>query len=428
MNDSLSDYPASYYASAAQIPAPRAPLAASIKADVTVIGGGFTGLSAALHLAEAGASVVLLEAQRFGFAASGRNGGQIHSGFRKDQRELENWLGETRARGLWRLSEDAKALLRGLIAKHKIACALADGVILAAHSHRAARALARDAEHLSAHYGYSLLRMLSAAEVNRTIGTRVYWGGRIDAGGGHLQPLAFALGLARAAEAAGARLHENSAVLSIAREGAGVVARLEGANVSARHAILAADAFTPALAPELAPYLARVDSHIIATEPLPAEIRAGLLTNDAAVADTRHVVDYYRLSPDRRLLFAGGEYIFGAPKNIAAFVRPYMLRVFPQLKNVAITHAWGGTVGITRTRLPHFGILKDRILFGYGYSGQGVALAVLGGKLLAEKALGQSDGFNLLASVPAKRFPGGAALRKPLVKAALLALKLEDKF
>jgi gamma-glutamylputrescine oxidase len=426
MQAMTTPYPGSYYAEDTEPAPPRPAFSGTAKADVVVIGGGFTGLSAGLHLAEAGAKVVLLEAARVGFAASGRNGGQIQGGFRKHQRDLENWLGEQRARGLWALAEEAKALIRGRVAKHNIACALCDGVMLAAHSRRAARDLASDTEYLNQHYNYAQARTCSPEEINAVIGTNIYHGGRYDAGGGHLQPLAFALGLARAAEQAGAILHEESRVMALEDHNNGVMARLEFGIVTAPHAILACDAFMTGLVPELSPYLATIDSHIVATAPLPEHLRRSILTNNAAVADTRNVVDYYRMSADHRLLFAGGEYLWGAPENIAAFVRPHMLKVFPQLRDTPITHTWGGTVGITRTRMPHFGRVKARILFGYGYSGHGVALAMLGGKVLAESALGKSERFEMLASVPAKRFPGGEALREPLVATALLALKLKD--
>lgn len=421
----ITPYPDSYYAEAARSTAPRPAFTGTAKVDVVVIGAGFTGLSAALHLAEAGAKVMLLEAARVGFAASGRNGGQIHGGYRKDQRTLEKWLGKERARGLWALSEESKALIRARVARHNIACALTDGVMLAAHSRRAARELDRDTRYLNEHYNYPQARILSAEETNALIGTTIYYGGRYDAGGGHLQPLAFALGLARVAEQASAIIHENSRVTSLDADKDGVTARLEMGIVTASYTILACDAFTPALAPELAPYLGTVDSHVVATAPLPEDFRRHILTNNAAVADTRHVVDYYRLSKNR-LLFAGGEYILWSVKDIVALVRPHLLRVFPQMRDALITHAWRGTVGITRTRMPHFGRLKERILFGYGYSGHGVALATLGGKLLAEAGQGKSESFELLASVPAQPFPGGAALRKPLVAAALIGLKLKD--
>jgi len=422
---SMTLYPDSYYAEAAAGEPARPALRGATKADVVVVGGGYTGLSAALHLAEAGAKVVLLEAARVGFAASGRNGGQIHGGFRKDQAELESWLGETRARDLWAIAQEAKALIRERVRRHDIACALTDGVMIAAHSPRAARELAAGTRYLNEHYGYANARVLAAEETNTIIGTNIYFGSRLDQGGGHFQPLSFALGLVRAAEKAGAKIYEESCVLTLETL-VGVRARTADGKVIADRAILATDAFTPTLAPQLARFLATVDSHIVATEPLPEDLRRAILANNTAVADTRHVVDYYRLSEDGRLLFAGGEYIFGKVKDIPSLVRPHMLKVFPRLRDVRITHAWGGAVGITRTRLPHFGQLGERVFFAYGYSGHGVALSVMGGKLLAEAAMGKSERFDLMASIPAKPFPGGATLRRPLVAAALLGLKLAD--
>ncbi|MGQ0741328.1 MAG: NAD(P)/FAD-dependent oxidoreductase [Alphaproteobacteria bacterium] len=420
-------YPRSYYADAVQA-APRPAFAGADTADVAVIGGGFTGLSAALHLAEAGTDAVLLEAARIGFAASGRNGGQMHSGFRKTQAELERWLGRERAFGLWEIAEQGKALIRDCVRKHAIDCAFTGGVIIAAHSRRAARALNEETEHLNTHYAYPSARPLSAEETNAIIGTRAYSGGQFDGGGGHMNPLAFALGLARAAGKAGARLFEESRVTRVEADANGVTLKLANGVLRAKAAILACDAFVPALAPELEPYLASVESHIVASEPLRPELKNSILKNGAAVADTRHVVDYYRLSEDGRLLFAGGEYLRGTPPDIFALVRPHLLRVFPQLRGVRLTHGWGGTVSITRTRMPQFGRLRRNAVFAHGYSGHGVALSVIGGKLLAQAALGKSEEFDLLASLPAKRFPGGPALRKPLVSAALFVLKWADKF
>jgi gamma-glutamylputrescine oxidase len=422
----MSAYPRSYYAQTV-VADPRPAFAGEARADVAVIGGGFTGLSAALHLARAGADVALLEAECIGFAASGRNGGQMHSGFRKTQAELERRLGKERAQGLWRIAEEGKALIRALVRENRIDCALRDGVIVAAHSRRAARALETETAFLNMRYGYRQARFLSAEETNRVIGTAVYYGGQYDGGGGHFHPLAFALGVAEAAEKAGAKLFEQSRVTAMEAGNGGVAVVLPNGMLRAETAILACDGLSPLLAPALEPYLAAVESHIVTSEPLAPQQRAGILKNGAAVADTRHVVDYYRMSGDGRLLFAGGEYLFGTPPDVFALVRPHMLRVFPQLSGVRLTHAWGGTVSITRTRMPYFGKLAPNLLFGCGYSGHGVALSVIGGKLLAKAALGGNDDFELLASVPAKRFPGGPALREPLVSAALVALKWKDR-
>jgi gamma-glutamylputrescine oxidase len=198
--------------------------------------------------------------------------------------------------------------------------------------------------------------------------------------------------------------------------------------VAADHIVLACDAFSAQLAPELAPYIAHVESFIAASEPLGPETAATVIPSDAAVADTRHVLDYYRKSSDRRLLFAGREAYWTPPNDIAGIVRPRMLKVFPSLQDTAIEFGWSGTVGITRTRMPHFGTLSPGIHFAHGYSGHGVALATLGGKVLAEAVLGRGDRFETLARVPAQKFPGGQLLRKPMVTAALLCLKFVDSF
>ncbi len=418
--------PQGYYAASSETPPLRPALSGDVHADVCIVGGGFTGLSAALHLAEAGAKVVLVEAEKIAFAASGRNGGQIHTGQRMDQAVLEKWLGETHARDLWTLSEEAKQTVRDLAARHEIDCDLRDGLIIAAHDKAALKALTEDFGHLAREYGYAAARMMDADETRATIGSALYPGARLDMGGGHLHPLKFARGLAAAAERAGARLFEQSAVQSVETGRPTVTVKTGGGTVSAAHALLACDAFTGQLVPALAKYIAHVESFIIATAPLDDEMNARVLPSDCAVADTRHVLDYYRKSADRRLLFAGREAYWNPPADIAELVRPRMLTVFPQLEHVTVEYAWRGTVGITRTRMPHFGRLNERVLFVHGYSGQGVAMANLGGKLLAEAVLGKPERFDVLARVPAKPFPGGPLLRKPLVTASLLAFKVLD--
>ncbi|HEX3652304.1 MAG TPA: FAD-binding oxidoreductase [Rhizomicrobium sp.] len=421
--------PENYYRTSLAPVALQPRLEGAHRTDICIVGGGLTGLSAALHLAAAGARVMLIEAETVGFAASGRNGGQIHTGFRQTQKQLERWLGKVHARDLWALGEEAKALVRDLAATYRIDCALKSGLVIAAHDRVASRELADDTEYLRSHHGYTAARMMDAAETAAQLGTNVYPAARFDAGGGHLQPLAFARGLAQAAERAGAQVYEFSRARRIETSNTGVrVVCGNGAAVDAERVIVACDAFTGELLPELAPYIAHVESFITATEPLPDELYTRVLPSDAAVADTRHVLDYYRKSEDRRMLFAGRESYFTVPSDIARLVRPRMERVYPALKAVRIDYAWRGTVGITRTRMPHFGRLGERVLFAHGYSGQGVALANLGGKVLAEAAMGKPERFDSLARMPAKRFPGGTALRKPLVSAGLFWFKLLDHF
>ena len=417
-----------YYAVSAP-PAPARPrISGALNADVCVIGGGFTGLSAALNLAEAGVKVALVEAHTAGIAASGRNGGQICTGLRKSQPELEKWLGEQHARDLWDLNEEAKALIGEISRRHNIACDLKPGLINGAHDKAALRSLADDTEYLNKHYNYSAARMMDADETAAQVGTNTYRGARFDSGAGHIHPLKYARGLAAAAESAGAILYEHSPAVAIEQQRDKVVVRCESGSVEADHTLMATDAFSADITPELAPYIGHVESFITATAPLSPELAHKIIACDAAVSDTRHVLDYYRKSADGRLLFAGRESYWRLPEDVGAVVRPRMLTIFPQLKNVPTEYAWSGDVGITRTRMPHFGRLGPRVLFAHGYSGQGVALSGFGGKLMAEAVLGKPERFEVFARVPAKKFPGGALLRKPLVAAALFAFKIADAF
>jgi gamma-glutamylputrescine oxidase len=390
--------------------------------DVCIIGGGYSGLSGALHLATAGAKVVLLEAHQVGFAASGRNGGQVHPGHRKDQAALEHWLGRQHARDLWSLSEEARQLVFDLAAQD---CELKRGLVIAAHNKRAAQHLTEDSEYLSANYAYRDARILDAAATQVALGTDVYEAARLDMGGGHLHPLKYAHILAAKAALAGAQIYENSPALRI-DDGVRPAVQTATGTVSADHVVLACDALTGALAPQLAPYVAHVESFIVATAPLGPDHRDKVIPCDAAVADTRHVLDYYRKSADGRLLFAGREAYWTPPGDVARLVRPRMLKVFPDMGGVPIEFGWSGTVGITRTRMPQFGRIGPRTLFAHGYSGHGVALATLGGKALSEAVLGNTERFDVLARVPAQKFPGGPLLRKPMVTAALMTLKFLD--
>jgi gamma-glutamylputrescine oxidase len=418
--------PQGYYAASVGSQIRFAPLHGTARADVCIVGAGYTGLSAALHSAAAGASAIVLESERVGFGASGRNGGQIHPGHRLGQIQLERWLGEQAARDLWKISEDAVSLVRDLTKTHAPGSELKDGLLIAAHDNTAMRELAAETEHLQGRYGRSGLRMLRREEVERAVGTAIYPGGRFDAGGGHLHPLRYALGLAVGASKAGAVIHERSRVVAIDTGTRRATVRTASGAVEADKVLVACDAYTGKIAPSLAPYIGHVESFIAATEPLDPSVGDRILPSDWAVSDTRHVLDYYRKSSDGRLLFAGRESYWNPPKNIAALVRPRMLQVFPLLKQVRIDYAWSGTVGITYTRMPHFGRCGDRMLFGLGYSGHGVALATMGGKALAEAALGHSDEFETLVAVPARPFPGPSWLRKPMITTALLWYKLQD--
>lgn len=415
------DAPSWYAATAPERDAPE-PLVGDARADVCIVGGGYTGMSAALHLAGSGYSVRLLESHRVGWGASGRNGGQLGSGQRIDQPALDRMVGRNRADRLWELAEEAKSTVRGLIADHGIECELRDGIIHAAHRSRFESEMRKEANHLAARYNYPL-EPLDRDALRAVVGSPAYHFGLIDRGAAHLHPLKYAQGLAAAARAAGATLHEMTEVLSV---GDGVVETAQG-RVTADHVILAANGYIGGLAPAVATRVMPINNFIIATEPL-GERASEIIANGMAVADTKFVVNYFRLSPDGRLLFGGGEnYGYRFPRDIKAFVRRPMLEIFPQLADARIDYGWGGTLAITMNRLPHFARLGRRTLSCAGYSGHGVALATLAGKLAAEAVAGQAERFDLMAALPSPQFPGGPAMRAPLLALAMIWYSLRDR-
>ena len=424
-NDRAGEYPASWYAATAAPLAPFAPLQGATRADVCIVGGGYTGLSAALHLAQRGLRVVLLEAHRVGFGASGRNGGQVGSGQRLEQDELERIAGLEAARRLWDLGEEAKALVQQLIADHAMPCEFVPGIVHACRKPSEVAHARAYAEKLQRDYGYDKVQPLDREALHAILPSGAYCGGDIDRGAGHLHPLNFAIGLAQAAGAAGAQIHERSTVTAITQGPRPRVSTAEG-HVEADHVILAANGYLGGLMPQVAARVMPINNFIVATEPLGPRA-AEVLRENVAVADTRFVVNYWRLSEDNRLLFGGGEsYGYRFP-DIMKTVRGPMLEVYPGLADVKIDYAWGGTLAITMNRLPCFLRVTPNILSASGYSGHGVALATLAGKVMAEAVAGQAERFDLLASLPTPRFPGGAALRWPMLVLAMTWYGMRDR-
>lgn len=425
-NDRAGEYPRSWYAETAA-PLPPFPAAAGdLACDVCIVGAGFTGLSAALHLAGRGYDVVLLDAHRVGWGASGRNGGQVGTGQRLDQDALEKVVGKGHARALWDLAQEAVALTRALANRHAPEAGWADGIIHACHRPRHVPHARAYAERMARDYGYDLIRPLDREELRSLVGSPAYHGGDIDMGGGHLHPLRYALGLARAAAAAGVRIHEHSTVRRIGDSDPALV-ETDAARITARHVLLACNGYLGHLEARTAARVMPINNFIVATEPLSPEARKAVLSADHAVADSKFVINYFRFSEDNRLLFGGGEsYGYRFP-DIARLVRKPMVEIFPQLRDAKITHAWGGTLGITLNRMPHFERLKGNILTASGYSGHGVALATLGGQLAAEAIAGQAERFDLMARVPTRPFPGGVALRWPLLVLAMAWFSLRDR-
>jgi gamma-glutamylputrescine oxidase len=424
-NDRTGEYPTSYYAATATPLAAFAPLQGPGRADVCIVGAGYTGLSAALHLAMRGFDVVVLEAHRVGFGASGRNGGQVGSGQRLDQDALERLAGKTRARAMWDMGEDAKALVASLITRHAIPVTLHPGVAHASASDAGWRHARDQADRLACDYGYDRIEVLDRNAFREIVGSDSFAGGAIDHGAGHLHPLNFAIGLAQAATAAGARIHETSEVLELVA-GAKPMLRTATGSISCDHVILAGNGYLGGLAPKVSARVMPINNFIIATEPL-GEAAKSVLTRNIAVADSKFVVNYWRLSDDNRLLFGGGEsYGYRFPDIVKTVTAP-MLKIYPHLKNTRIDYAWGGTLAITMNRMPAYMRLAPNVLAASSCSGHGVALSTLSGKILAETIGGTAERFDLMADLPQQAFPGGPAMRWPLLVLAMTWYSLRDR-
>ncbi len=417
----------SYYAATAHCIPEHRRLEDTIRCDVCVVGGGFTGVSAALHLSELGYDVVLLESQRVGWGASGRNGGQLGSGQRKDQDDLEGMLGKDHARRLWELAEESKKTAKDLIGKYNIRCDLKAGILHPTHKAAYVDGAHRYVDKLRVEYGYEHARAVPTAEMREMLGTEVYYGGWLDTDAGHLHPLNYVLGLARAAAGNGTRIFENSPVTRYTNRSSVSVYTDKG-TVDAKYMVIGCNGYLQGLEPAIVSKIMPINNFILATEPLGEERAHQLIRDDVAVADSKFVINYYRLSADQRLLFGGGEnYTQSFPRDIKSFVRDYMLKIYPSLDSTRIDYAWGGTLAVTLNRMPHFGRLQGNVFYAQGYSGHGVALAGLAGKLIAEAIAGDAEKFDILATVPTPTFPGGRYLRWPALALGMLYYSLRDR-
>ncbi|GMG83490.1 FAD-binding oxidoreductase [Paralimibaculum aggregatum] len=423
-NDRPGEHAASWYAaSVGEIPE-RPALAGAAKADVCIVGGGYAGLSAALHLAERGYDTVLLDANRMGWGASGRNGGQLGVGPRAEMADYVRLCGRETAARAWEIAVAANRLVRELIDRHAIDCDLMPGYVEAAWKPAHARELAEWAEAAARDWGHAGIVALSREEVAARLGTTRYHGGFHEPEGAHLHPLKLALGLARAAEGAGARLLERSRVTRIAP---GRVETAAG-HVAAEHILLACNGYLDGLEGRVQARSMPINNFILATEPLDRATADRINPGRVAVCDTKFVLNYYRLTPDLRLLWGGGEsYGRRFPRDIPRLVRRAMAEIYPELAGIPHTHAWGGTLAITGTRMPAFQDLGQGMRAISGWSGSGIHMATMGGLIAAEAIAGTAERWDVMARLPTPAFPGGDWFRAPLLAAAMTWYALRDR-
>ncbi|WP_271105571.1 NAD(P)/FAD-dependent oxidoreductase [Pseudomonas tohonis] len=419
-------YPQSYYAASAN-PVPQRPeLVGETETDICIIGAGYTGLSTALFLLENGFKVTIVEAAKVGFGASGRNGGQIVNSYSRDIDVIERTTNPKDAQLLGQMAFEGGRIIRERIAKYDIQCDLKDGGVFAAITPKQMGHL-ESQKKLWERYGHTQLELLDAKRIREVASTENYIGGMLDMSGGHIHPLNLALGEAAAVESLGGIIHEQSPAIRVER-GANPVVHTPKGRVKAKFVVVAGNAYLGNLLPELASKSMPCGTQVITTEPLSEEMAKSLLPQDYCVEDCNYLLDYYRLSGDRRLIYGGGV-VYGArdPANIEAIIRPKMLKTFPQLKDVKIDYAWTGNFLLTLSRLPQVGRIGDNIYYSQGCSGHGVTYTHLAGKVLAEALRGQAERFDAFASLPHYPFPGGRLFQVPFSAIGAWYYSLRDK-
>ena len=417
---------ASWYAWSANDKTIRPTLEGALEADICVVGAGFSGLSAALTLVEKGYSVIVLESERIGFGASGRNGGQIVNGYSRDIGTIARRYGPDKAAKLGAMSLEGGHIIRERVAKYNLACDLRQGGFFAAFTEKQIREMEAHKATWEKH-GHTGLQMVSKAEVHRYAKSDRYAGGMIDTLGGHFHPLNYALGEAAVIESLGGRIFENSRVLKIDTGPSPSVQTAKG-SVKAKYVLVCGNAYLGETLPEVSSRMMPVSSQVLTTEPLDAKLLESLLPADYCVEDANYVLDYYRRTADNRLLYGGGINYGGRdPKDIVAYIQPNLVKTFPQLAGVKIDFAWSGNFALTLTRIPHIGKLSPTVYFSHGDSGHGVTTTQLLGKILGEAVSGQAERFDVWASLPNLPFPGGKTFRVPLTMLGAWWYGLRDR-
>jgi gamma-glutamylputrescine oxidase len=420
----MTEHVKSYYAATANRQDARPALQGTATADVCVIGAGFTGINAALELAERGVSVIVLEAVRVGFGASGRNGGQIVNGYSRDLDVISARYGAAAGQLIGGLANEGGGIIRDRIEKYGIACDLRPGMLITAFN---ARQMGELAHHVKtwAGFGYDQFELLDKAGLAPHVTTERYVGGLLDKLGGHIHPLNLVQGEAAAFERLGGRIFEGSPVVSVNMDDA--VVKTAAGEVRAKHVLVCGNAYLQGVLPNLEGRVMPVSTQVLATEPLGHEAER-LLPSNTCVEDANYVLDYFRRTPDGRILYGGGIVYGGTdPASIKAKILPHMLKTFPTLKDAKIDYAWSGNFALTLTRFPQIGKLAPKVYFSHGDSGHGVTTTHLLARLLAESVTGDNTRFDVFARLPYFPFPGGKLFRVPLTVAGSWWYRARDR-
>jgi len=416
----------SYYAASANDKNMRPSLQGDITADVCVIGAGFTGLSTAIHLAEKGFKVVVLEGSLVGFGASGRNGGQIVNSYSRDIDFIEKHYGNEVGKQMGKMAFQGGRILRRLVKDYNINCDLKDGGIFAACNEKQLDGM-KDRKTLWEKHGHTELDLLDESSIRQRVGTERYVGGLLDNSGGHFHPLNLVLGEAAAVESLGGTIYEDSEVIKV-EEGEKTKVYTKNGSVTSNFLVVSGNAYLGGLIPKLESKAIPCGTQVITTEPLSKEQQKQLIPMDNCVEDCNYLLDYYRLSGDGRLIYGGGV-TYGArePSKIEAKIVPNMLKTFPQLKGTKVDFAWTGNFLLTLMRLPQFGRIGKNIYYAQGYSGHGITCSHLAGQVLADAITDQFERFDVFAGLPQYPFPGGRMFRVPMTAAGAMYYTLRDK-
>jgi len=419
----------SYYLASRNIEIDQPKLTGDVHADVCIIGGGYTGLSTALYLAKEGVNVLLLESNKLASGASGANGGQVSGGMRRDQFYLEKTLGVDYAKVLWEIGEKSKYHAKHLIDQYQIQCDYKKGIAHPNHKQKYCEESKLYVDHMNENYDYHDIEYVDDNEMRDVTGSNTYYGGSYDEGEAHCHPLNYALGIAKAAITAGAKIFEDTPALSYKVNDDHVKVIIKDGSIKADRVVLACNGYLGNFEKSLTSKILPMNNYIVATKPLDDETVQKINPKDIAFADSRFVINYFRMSADKRLLFGGGEnYSQELSNNIIPIVTKPLEKIYPFLKGVKIDYAWGGKLAITMNRLPFFTTLhNEKVISAQGYSGQGVALASYSGKLVSEKITGNGETFDIMAKIPRQSFPGGRFLRNPSMKLGMLYYSLMDR-